>query len=54
MPYAEDAQMVNPIKGGMSTEHVAGALVLASLVLLWLIGRGFRGVNVGGVNVGVR
>lgn len=56
--YADDsgveAQSVNPIKGPMSTEHVAGALVLGALVLLWLIGRGFRGVAVGGVSVGVK
>jgi hypothetical protein len=50
----EDTQMVNPIKGGFTVEHAAGALVLGALVLLWLIGRGFRGVSVGGVNVGVR
>jgi hypothetical protein len=38
----------------MSTEHAAGAIVLGALVFLWLVGRGFRGVSVGGVSVGVR
>lgn len=52
--YAEDNTLVNPIKGGFTVEHAAAALTLGALVLLWLIGRGFRGVSVGGVAVGVR
>lgn len=40
--------------GWWSTEHVAGALVIGSLLLLILIGRGFRGVSAGGVSVGIR
>jgi hypothetical protein len=40
--------------GWWSTEHVAGALVIGALILLILIGRGFRGVSAGGVSVGVR
>lgn len=45
----------NPIGGAMwSTEHVAGALVIGALVFLILVGRGFRGVSVGGIGVGVR
>lgn len=50
----EDAQMVNPIKGGFTTEHAVAVLVLGALVLLILISRGFRGVNVGGLSVGAR
>lgn len=39
---------------GFTTEHAAAAIVIASLVALVLIRRGFRGVSVGGVSVGVR
>ena len=53
MGYTDDIAARNPISGGMSTEHVAGALTLGALVVLILIGRGFRGVAVGGVSVGV-
>lgn len=52
--YAEDAQMRNPIRGGFTTEHAAAALTLGALALLILIARGFRGLSVGGVSVGVR
>ena len=49
--YSQD----NPVKGnGLSTEHATAALVIGCLVGLFLIRRGFRGVNVGGVSVGVR
>jgi hypothetical protein len=45
----------NPVKGGgLSTEHATAALVIGCLAALFLIRRGFRGVNVGGVSVGVR
>ncbi len=46
----------NPVKaaGGIGTEHAAAVLVIGSLALLVLIRSGFRGVNVGGVSVGVR
>lgn len=46
--------MTNPIKGGLSTEHAAAALTVGALVLLWLIGRGFRGVGAFGASVSVR
>lgn len=49
-----DTQFRNPVAGGMSTEHYAAALTLGALALLVLIARGFRGVNVGGVSVGIR
>lgn len=57
MAYGTDERSYeNPIKtfGGFSTEHIAGAIVLGSLVFLILVSRGFRGVNVGGVGVSVR
>lgn len=50
---AEDSMMRNPIKGGFTVEHAQAAFTLAALLILWLIGRGFRGVSVGGVSVGV-
>ena len=36
-----------------STEHMAAIIVIAALVLLFLLRRGFRGVNLGGIVVGV-
>lgn len=53
--YVSDYAPRNPVKvGGLSIEHAAGALVIGSLIVLILIARGFRGVSVGGINVGVR
>lgn len=52
--YAENMQMVNPLKGGFTTEHAAGALCLGALVFLILVNRGFRGVNFGGASIGVK
>jgi len=47
--------MTHPVKmGAISTEHVAGGLVIGALVFLILVRRGFRGMNVGGVGVSVR
>lgn len=43
--YTGDEVMENPVNG-ISTEHMAGALVLGSLAFLILIRRGFRGVIV--------
>lgn len=37
----------------LETPTAAAALVIGSLVFLILVRRGFRGVNVGGVSVGV-
>lgn len=53
---ADERNYDNPVKtfGGFSTEHMAGALVIGALVFLILVGRGFRGVSVGGVGVNVR
>lgn len=47
-----DANTVQPT--GLTPERAAAAIVLGSLILLILIRRGFRGVSVGGVSVGVR
>lgn len=38
----------------LQTPTAAAALVLGSLAFLILIKRGFRGISVGGVSVGVR
>lgn len=57
MAYGQDERSYeNPVKtfGGFSTEHMAGAIVLGALAFLILVGRGFRGVSVGGVGVNVR
>lgn len=48
----DDANAVQPT--GLTAERAAAAIVLGALVFLWLINRGFRGVSVGGVSVGVR
>lgn len=53
MSYSSAEDSMNPIKGGLTTEHWQAIITIGALVLLWLIGRGFRGVNVGGVSVGV-
>lgn len=52
--YDNSAGLRNPISGGFTTEHATGALVIGALLALILIGRGFRGVSLGGVSVGVR
>lgn len=46
----------NPVSSvqGLTTAHAAGVVVLACVAALVLIRRGFRGVNVGGVNVGIK
>lgn len=40
--------------GLLSTPHAAAALILGALAFLILVNRGFRGVSVGGVSVGVK
>lgn len=55
MAYGPDNSMDNPVSTSTgNTEYSTAALVIGSLVVLVLIARGFRGVNVGGVSVGVR
>ena len=49
------AQMNDEAKTSvLGTPHAAAVVVLGSLLFLVLIKRGFRGVSVGGVSVGVR
>lgn len=38
----------------LDTPHAAAAIIIGALVFLVLINRGFRGVSVGGVSVGVK
>lgn len=47
--YNEDLPQV-----GMTTERAAQVLVIGALVALVAIKFGFRGVNVGGVSIGVK
>lgn len=39
---------------GVTTPRAAAGLVIGALIALWLIRRGFRGVSLGGVSVGVK
>lgn len=53
--YADDTQLANPVIGrGIDTEHVAAAVVILAILALWAIRRGFRGVNLAGVHVGIK
>jgi hypothetical protein len=53
--YVDDKDLTNPVTGsGIDTQHVAAAVVILAMLALWGIRRGFRGVNLGGVSVGVR
>lgn len=38
----------------LSTPHAAAVLVIGCLAFLFAVNRGFRGVSVGGVSVGVK
>ncbi len=52
--YEPDSVNANPVKTGtMTTDKAAAIVVVASLVALIAINRGFRGVSVGGIKVGV-
>lgn len=53
---ADEASYENPVKtfGGFATEHMAAVIVLGALAFLILVGRGFRGVSVGGASLNVR
>jgi hypothetical protein len=39
---------------GFDTPRAAAGLVIGAVIALVLIARGFRGVNVGGISVGVK
>ncbi len=50
--YSDDG---NPIKpSSLTVAHASGVVVIGALVFLILVKRGFRGVSVGGVSVGVK
>lgn len=51
MPYESNVPLAD---GNSGTPKAAAAIVLGALVALILLRRGFRGVSVGGVSVGVR
>jgi hypothetical protein len=55
-PYGTDNRLTNPIVGtGFGdTQHMAGILVLGSMLFLYLVRRGFRGISAGGLSLGVR
>lgn len=51
---SQDSRLTNPIAGGaFDTNHAAAIIVVVSFVLLVMIRRGFRGVNLAGIHVGV-
>jgi hypothetical protein len=50
-----DQRLTNPVMGnGWDTQHAAAAVVFGAMLFLFLIRRGFRGLNVGGLSVNVR
>jgi hypothetical protein len=52
MDYSSNSMPVDDGTG--MTPRAAAGIVIGALVALILIRRGFRGVNVGGVSVGVK
>jgi hypothetical protein len=40
--------------GGWDTQHMAAVVIFGAMLFLFLIRRGFRGLSVGGVSVGIR
>jgi hypothetical protein len=53
--YADETTYPNPVMAnGWDSPQWAGVLVISSMLFLYLIRKGFRGVNVGGLSVGVR
>lgn len=49
--YDDNPNVVEP---GFTTPRAAAGLVIGAVVALALIRRGFRGVSVGGVSVGLK
>ena len=50
MDYSDSGNMMQNVRTGpLSTEYATGAIVIAALVALILIRRGFRGVSIPGV-----
>lgn len=55
MAYGPDMDIDEPVAGAsQNVEYTTAAIVIGALAALVMISRGFRGINVGGVNVGVR
>jgi len=51
---SQDTRLTNPITGGgFDTPQAAALIIVVAFVLLVLIRRGFRGVNLAGIHVGV-
>jgi hypothetical protein len=54
-PYLDDTRLQNPITGGgWDTQHYTAVLVIGAMGFLYLVRRGFRGLSVGGMSVGIR
>lgn len=49
-----DNTLTHPLSGGIDTQHMAAFVVFGAMLFLFLIRRGFRGLSVGGISVGVR
>lgn len=49
-----DAEFVHSMNVGLTTERAAAVVVFACLTFLIMVRRGFRGVSVGGLSVGVK
>lgn len=55
MAYGPDQVGENPVSSNsVNTEYATAAIVIGCVVALIMIARGFRGINVGGVSVGVQ
>lgn len=52
MPAMDDEYTVS--NTSVDTPRAAAGLVIGALIALILLRRGFRGVNVGGVSVGIK
>lgn len=50
-----DDRLTNPIMGGgWDTQHMAAVVVFGSMLILFAIRRGFRGLNAGGISIGIK
>jgi hypothetical protein len=55
-PTGNDTRLDNPVQGGVGwdTQQFAAIVVFGSMLFLFLVRRGFRGLNVGGINVSLK
>lgn len=57
-PTGNDTRLNDPVGNGIAsgwdTQQYAAIVVFSSMLFLYLIRRGFRGLNVGGINVGFK